>query len=92
MKHYYIYKEDNDFTDILGDPIIKKITRTKLTWLQHIILGFSDDVDEGTISYFVLKYGEHIVQPSSLIPDRTPVMNVDYRPNKVWMNGRYVDN
>jgi hypothetical protein len=92
MKHYYIYKEDNQFDEILKDPIMKKVIYTKIIWDQHMIIGVPDDIDEGTISYFVLKYGDDIKQPSSLIKSRKPIMNVDYRPDKIWKNGKYVKN
>jgi len=92
MKYYYLHKEDDDFTEVLEDPIVKKIISTKISWLNHLILGFTDDTEDSSISYFVIKFGEYIIPSESIIPDRAPIPNVDYRQDKKWMNGKFVKN
>lgn len=92
MKYYFFYDENNDFENILNDKIIKKNIVTKISYYQYLILGFDDDVSEGNLSYMIVKYGEQIKPTKNIIPDRTPITNKDYRPNKKWINNRFVDN
>lgn len=82
MKYFYLKKEDNDFSDILKDPILKKTAISKIKWANHIIIGFRDNIDNGVVSYFLLKFGEHVISPSDLINDHSPIPYVDYIPKK----------
>lgn len=78
MKHLYFYRESNDFTDLLKDPTVKKVTKEKSTWWQHVVLGVV--AEEGILSYITLKYGDSMLQ--SLTKDYSPVINVDYTPDR----------
>jgi len=79
----YFYRESNDFTDILTDPVIKKHIRTKLIFENHLILSFDDtekeDYDQ-LQSYLSLKYGDSMISFDSIVPDRTPIIGKDYSP------------
>jgi len=79
MDYIIIQRESNNFTDILSDPVLKKSIRTKISFSYHLILSFNTEKDK---SYAILKYGDDIVTMSSISPDRTPIMNVDYVPNR----------
>ena len=79
MKYTLFYKEDNDFLDILTDPVIKKKIRMKVSFAKHLILGLDD---EQSVSYLILKYGDDAVSMSDIVPDRTPKPNIDYIPKK----------
>lgn len=81
MKYYTFKRESNNFDDILSDTNVKTAIRTKIRWLNHLILGFSDsDQNQNIFGYIVLKYGENIVNP--IETDFTPVPNKDYIPIK----------
>lgn len=92
MKYYFFYSEDDNFKDVLNDKIIKKNIVTKISYYQYLILGFDDEIPESTLSYMFVKYGEQIKPMTNIISDRTPIANKDYRPNKKWMNDKFVDN
>ena len=78
MKYLHFYRENNDFTDLLKDPTVKKVTKEKTTWWQHITLGVV--ASQGILSYITLKYGDSLL--SSLTKDYSPIMNVDYIPKR----------
>lgn len=84
MKHIVFYREDSKFTDILMDPTIKKEYKTKILFTQHLILGFPEYKNSSAklVSYIMLKYGDDVKDFSHIVPDRTPIMNVDYLPKK----------
>lgn len=92
MKYFLFYSENDDFENILNDKIIKKHLVAKISYYQYLILGFDDNIPEGNLSYMIVKFGEQIKPTTNIIPDRTPIANKDYRPDKKWMNGRFVDN
>lgn len=77
MKYTTFYKEDNNFLDILTDPVIKKKIRMRIAFKNYLVLGLED---EPSVSYMILKYGDDVVNMSDIVPDRTPIMNVDYVP------------
>jgi hypothetical protein len=79
MKYYTFYRENNDFTDILNDPILKKSIDTKLSWYQHLTIGVNDGTEQ-TQSLITLKYGDEMV--NDLIKDFSPKPGVDYVPKK----------
>lgn len=79
MKYYTFYRENNNFDDILADPILKKIIDEKIRWSQHLVIGMQDK-NEQTFSYITLKYGDEMVQ--SLVKDRSPIAGVDYVPKR----------
>ena len=78
MKYFTFKRESNDFDDILKDTIIKKLFSMKLQWRNHLMVGISEAGNDGTFSYITLKYGDDMV--TDIVPDRSPVMYVDYLP------------
>jgi hypothetical protein len=78
MIYYTFYNTDNNFSELSDDRVIK--TNFKITWDQHMMLGFEDDVDEKMLGYIVIKYGEMMCDPINL--DRTPIPGVDYFPKR----------
>lgn len=84
VKNFLFYRENNHFDDILKDTNIKKHVRTKLLFSNYLILGIYEDekkIDK-IISYILLKYGEDMKEFKHIIPDRTPIPNVDYLPKR----------
>lgn len=79
MKYYTFYRENNNFTDILNDAIIKKIIDEKISWYQHLIIGMQEK-NEQTFSYITLKYGDEMIQ--DLVKDYSPIPGVDYIPKR----------
>jgi len=82
MKYYTFYRENNDFNDLLKDPIVKKIVDTKIQWTNYLMIGiqsYSNNNDQN-FSYLTLKYGDDMV--GSLCKDFTPIPGVDYIPDK----------
>lgn len=80
MKYFYIKKEDNNFSDVLSDAIVKKTVSSKIILQGILILGFKDNTEESIVSYFLLKFGEFVVNESSIITDYSPIPYVDYVP------------
>ena len=81
MKYYTFFRENNDFTDILKDPIIKKIVDEKIQWFQHLTIGIQDtEKNNQSFSLLTLKYGDDMKQ--DFIRDFAPVPGVDYIPKK----------
>lgn len=80
MKYYTFYRENNKFEDILKDPIVKKLARTKVTWYQFLMIGIPSENNEQNFSYITLKFGDDIQKPE--YKDFTPVAGVDYIPKK----------
>ena len=76
MKHVTFYRNNDDFTDILTDSILKKAVDEKITFKNYLILGITDD--DKIFSYITLKYGESI--RTNIVKDHSPVPNVDYIP------------
>lgn len=76
MKYITFYRENDDFTDILKDPGVKKSIDEITTWRNYLLLGVVDD--DKVVSYITLKYGDSI--RTNLTTDYTPVPNVDYTP------------
>jgi hypothetical protein len=77
MKHIIFTREDNDFSDILRDPTLKKLITITLFWDNHLHIGLVENT-EAILSYIELKYGESIA--SDVYKDFTPVPWVHYRP------------
>ena len=81
MKYYTFYRENNDFKDILNDPLVKKIADTKIRWYQYLTVGIQDTpTNSQSFSLITLKYGDDMKQPD--FADFTPVPGVDYIPKK----------
>jgi hypothetical protein len=82
MKYYTFYNADSDFSPLLKDPAIKKRIALKITWLDHMMIGFTQDKkNEAIDSYIMLKYGESLV--TDLIKDLSPKPGIDYHPAKL---------
>jgi hypothetical protein len=81
MKYYTFYRENNDFTDILDDPIVKKIVDEKIRWYQHLVIGMQEsEKNNQSFSLITLKYGEDMKQ--DVVRDFSPVPGIDYIPKK----------
>lgn len=79
MIYYVFYRESNKFDDIVKDVNLKSVTTVKLSWYQHLLLGFSD-IGDDIRGYIVLKYGDELTKLTD--KNYTPVMNVDYVPKR----------
>lgn len=81
MKFLIFTRENSNFDDILKDLTLKKQYKTKIEYRENLILGFPEDDEFGkTLSYIMLKYGDDMKEFHSVVPDRTPIPNVDYVP------------
>lgn len=80
MKYYTFKRESNDFSDILNDQNLKKDIDTKIFWLNHLVIGLRFEVNDQTLGYIVLKYGEDLVK--LVETDYTPLPNIDYIPKR----------
>ena len=82
MKYYTFYRENNVFTDIENDAVVKKFADTKIRWYQHYMIGISTFIKDSDqyLSILTLKYGEDMIQ--SVTKDYSPVPGVDYIPKK----------
>lgn len=76
MKNITFYRENNDFSDILNDPTVKKSIDEMTTWHNYLLLGVVDD--DKLSSYITLKYGDSIA--TNLTKDYSPIPYVDYIP------------
>jgi hypothetical protein len=80
MNYFIFYKEDDNFSEILQDKNLKKLTKFKIKFRQHLILG-SEDIADDLKSYILLKFGDDLKDRSYFCPDRKPVPFVDYLPD-----------
>lgn len=78
MKYFTFKRESNNFDDILGDTIIKKLFDFKISWYQHLMVGIAGEGNDGNFSYITLKYGDDMI--TDIVPDRSPVIFKDYQP------------
>ena len=79
MSYVVLHRESNKFNDVLNDSVIKKSIRMKMKFKNHLILELDDDKNT---SYLMLKYGDDVISMSHIIPDRTPIPNRDYVPER----------
>lgn len=79
MSYTIFHRENNNFNDILSDPVIKKAIRLKIKLYQYLILDLADDKNK---SYMMIKYGDDVTTMAHIIPDRTPIPNKDYVPKR----------
>ncbi len=81
MKFLIFTRENSNFDDILKDLTLKKQYKTKIEYRENLILGFPENDEFGkTLSYIMLKYGDDMKDFHSIVPDRTPIPNIDYVP------------
>lgn len=81
MKYFIFFREDNDFTEILNDKIIKKTFKFKISYQQHLIIG-TENIDSEVVSYLTLKFGDDLKNKDFLFIDRTPIPFIDYVPRR----------
>lgn len=82
MNYYIFKKDDDDFSELLKDKILKPLLRFKIKFRHHLILGSNDQIDEKLSSYITLKYGDMMVNKYDMFVDRSPKINVDYTPDR----------
>jgi hypothetical protein len=80
MKIYYLSGDKTEIEQLLNDKSIKKYIEKQITFGNNCIIKFIETVPDNTLSYFGVKYGDYIKNFNNIIPDRTPVMWVDYSP------------
>ena len=78
MKKIIFVRESNNFVDILSDAVLKKHLKYKIQFYQGLIIEVPEKSE--VLSYIELKYGEDI--KNSIVPDRSPITNVDYLPKR----------
>lgn len=78
MKYFTFYRESNNFEDILKDSNLVKFISLKITFKNHLIIQFKQNINDATLGYLVLKYGDDI--KPLVHKDFTPIPNVDYTP------------
>jgi hypothetical protein len=78
MKKIIFIRESNNFDDILSDVVLKKQFKFKIRFYNGLIIEVPEKSE--ILSYIELKYGDSI--KNNLVPDRTPIMNVDYFPKR----------
>ena len=83
MNYVVFNRESNNFSDILSDKVVKKSIRMKMSFRNHLIIQLADDKDT---AYLMIKYGDDVIQMSHIIPDRTPIPNRDYVPERKKRN------
>lgn len=84
MKYYIFKNENDDFRDLLADPVLKKEFNVRVRWKNHLLLGNrSIAPNQNILSYVNLKFGESMVSVTKVIPDHGPVMFKDYHPGKL---------
>lgn len=79
MNYYVFYRESNKFDDLLNDVNLKKLITLKMSWYQHLVIGFNDLSDD-IRGYIILKYGDELTKLTE--KDYSPIINVDYVPKR----------
>lgn len=80
MKYLMFKRESNDFADILSDKVIKKDIRTKIKFVNHLIISLTTDSKAN--AYAILKYGDDMINMTDICPDRSPIPGKDYQPER----------
>ena len=78
MKTYVFKRESNNFDDILKDKNIKKYIVEQYHFTDHLILRVQDKPE--VLAYLLLMFSEELTNMKDIVPDRTPIMDVDYVP------------
>lgn len=79
MKTYVFRRENDNFDDVLKDKNIKKYIVEQYELTNHLIIRVEDTPE--ALAYIMLMFGEELISLKDIVPDRTPVMDVDYTPN-----------
>ena len=88
MSYTVFYRENNNFKDMLADPVIKKAIRMKLRFYQYLILELDDDKNT---AYMMIKYGDDATSMSHIAPDRSPIPYKDYVPERKKRNTKRLE-
>ena len=86
-------KDSTDFSDICKDKNLKKYILCQQCWHEHMLLRFDDQKDKNwdkILSYIMLKYSDELKNLTDVIKDFSPVPFVDYYPEKILVNGKYI--
>lgn len=89
--NYYFKSDDSELLeDILSDVVIKPLIQVKITWGDMLLIKLSYKAKKEHESYIILKYGDIMVDPSHIVPNRAPTIFKDYMPkdlkNKELLN------
>lgn len=88
--NYYFRSDDGVLEDILSDVVIKPLIQVKITWGNMLLISLSHKAKKEHESYIMLKYGDVMVDPSHIVPNRAPTIFKDYMPkdlkNKELLN------
>lgn len=76
----YFKRNSNNFDDILEDVSYTQYIDYKISWGNHLMLKFIEDMPDEIKTYINIKYGDDIVDKTTIVPDRSPKMYVDYLP------------
>jgi len=78
MKTFVFKRENNNFDDVLGDKNIKKYVVEKYQFDEHLIIRVEDTPE--ALAYITLMFCDEMISMKDLVPDRTPIIDVDYTP------------
>lgn len=80
MKHFVFYRESNDFDDILKDKNIIQPNMLKISWKNHLLLGWPEEMPQHIETYIRIIYSQQMVKLTD--KDYAPIPGVDYTPKK----------
>jgi hypothetical protein len=80
MKTFIFKRENNNFDDVLNDKNIKKYIIERYKFAEHLIIRVKDTPE--ALTYITLMFSEELVSMRDLVPDRTPIPNIDYVPKR----------
>ena len=78
MKTFIFNRENDKFDDILKDKNIKKYIVEQYQFTHYLIIRVKDLPE--AVAYITLMFSEELVSMKDIVPNRTPIMNVDYIP------------
>lgn len=82
MKYIYFNAEKLDHSEILKDPSLKSLIAVKITFKDSMIIGLREKAGDDITSYIMLKYGDYVKDMSNMCADRSPIIGIDYSPQK----------
>jgi hypothetical protein len=80
MKTFIFKRENLNFDDVLKDKTIKSAIKQKYRFSDYLIIRVKEV--PGVLAYITLMFSEELVSMYSIVPNRTPIPNVDYVPKK----------
>jgi len=78
MKTFIFKRENNNFDDVLKDKNIKKYIVETYKFAEHLIIRVEDTPE--ALAYITLMFSEELVSMGDLVPNLSPIPNVDYVP------------